>query len=373
MSQEQSKQQKRAKTKQKKKARIWIINAVATVAVLAGLAWTISAYLKIGTDSYTNAAQVETFVNPINARVSAYVNEIRFIEHQPVKEGDTLIVLDNREILTQLGQAQAALNTALANKVATQSSVRTVSNNVSTADYNARAARANIEATEARLKNTELNYKRYKNLLADEAITQQQYDQMEAEYQSQQSQLEALISQYNSAMNAKSTTTLSVEEIRSRLAVNDADIERAQNALEMAKLNLSYCYILAPHDGVMGRRTINEGQLLTMPGQQVATIVDNRTKWVTANFREKQMHHIAVGKRVKIKVDALQGKEYDMVVTAVSEATGARYAAIPVDNSTGNFVKVQQRIPVRLEFDKKYNSEDLEDLKAGMNVEVNVQ
>lgn len=359
--------------KKKSKLKVALLNFVAGIAILGGLIWAISSYLKIGTDDYTNAAQVETFVNPINARVSAYVKEIRFIEHQQVKAGDTLVVLDDREILTQVGQAEAAYQTALANKVATHNSVRTVSNNVGTADFNAEAAKANIAATEARLKNTELNYQRYKSLLADAAITRQQFDQMEAEYQSQSSQLAALKSQYQSALNAKGTSSLSVEEVKSRLAMNDADIQRAENALVMAKLNLSYCYILAPHDGVMGRRTINEGQLLAMPGQQVATIVDNRNKWVTANFREKQMHHIAVGNRVKIKVDALSGQEFDMTVAAISEATGARYSAIPVDNSTGNFVKVQQRIPVRLEFDRKYSFEDLEPLKTGMNVEVNVQ
>ncbi|MCZ2101034.1 MAG: HlyD family secretion protein [Chitinophagales bacterium] len=357
----------------KSKIKVFVLNFIAGVAILGGLVWAISAYLKIGTDSYTNAAQVETFVNPINARVSAYVKEIRFTEHQQVKAGDTLVILDNREIITQVGQAEAAYKTALANKVATQNSVRTVSNNVSTADFNANAAKANIEATEARLKNTELNYQRYKSLLADAAVTKQQFDQMEAEYQSQISQLAALKSQYQSAVNAKGTSSLSVEEVKSRLAMNDADIQRAENALEMAKLNLTYCYILAPHDGVMGRRVINEGQLLTMPGQQVATIVDNRSKWVTANFREKQMHHIAIGNKAKIKVDALGGQEFDMIITAISEATGARFSAIPVDNSTGNFVKVQQRIPVRMEFDEKYSFKDLEALKTGMNVEVNVQ
>lgn len=359
--------------KPKSKPIIKIINAVVLVAVLAGLWWAVKSYLNIGSDSYTNAAQVETFINPVNARVSAYIKEIRFIEHQKVKAGDTLIVLDDREILTQVGQAEAALNNALAAKNTTNSSVRTVTNNVNTADANVKAAKSNIDAAKARLWNIEQNYNRYKVLLKEEAITGQQYDQIVAEYEAQKAQIEALTSQYNSLLNAKSTTSLTVEEVKARIGQNDAEIQRAQNALDMAKLNLSYCYIVAPHDGIMGRRTVNEGQLLTMPGQQVATLVDDREKWVSANFREKQMHEIELGKTVKIKVDALNGKEYEMAVTAVSGATGARYAAVPVDNATGNFVKVQQRIPVRLEFTDKNAKEDLALLRAGMNVEVFVK
>lgn len=344
--------------KKKSKAKTTIINTVVLIAVLAGLWWVIKAYLKIGTDNYTNSAQVEAFVNPINTRVSAYIKEIRFVEHQQVKAGDTLIVLDDREIQTQLGQAEAAYKSALANRAATENSVRTAANNINTAD-------ANIDAAKARLWNMEQNYKRYEQLLKEEAVTGQQYDQIKAEYEAAKAQYEAMV-------NTKGTTALTVAEVKSRLAMNDAEIQRTENALNMARLNLSYCYILAPHDGVMGRRAVNEGQLLTMPGQQVATIVDSRTKWVSANFREKQMSHIAVGKNVQIKVDALDGKAYEGVIAAVSGATGARYAAIPVDNSTGNFVKVQQRIPIRIEFTDDNTPEALEALRTGMNVEVYV-
>ena len=125
--------------------------------------------------------------------------------------------------------------------------------------------------------------------------------------------------------------------------MNEADIKRAESALNMAKLNLSYSVITAPYDGVMGRRLINEGQLL-QPGQQVATIVLNDQKWVTANFLESQMPRISVGTKIKMKADALGGQEFEGKVTAISAATGARYSSVPVDNATENFVKVQQRI-----------------------------
>ncbi len=357
------------KTKQKKTK---IINILIVILVLGGLYFVVKSYFNVGNDKYTNAAQVESFINPINTRVSAYITEIRFVEHQYVKKGDTLLILDDREIQTQLGQAEAAYMSALASKNATSSSVKTATNNVNTVGANVQAAKANIEATKARLWNAEQNFNRYKNLLADEAVTRQQFDQIKTDFEAQKAQLEAQISQYQSVINSKTTSELSVNEVQSRLGMNDADIKRTQSALDMAKLNLSYTVITAPHDGIMGRRTVNVGQLLN-PSQQVGTIVDINNIWVTANYREKQMGNVQIGGLAKIQVDALGGKEFEGKITAVSGATGARYAAVPVDNSTGNFVKVQQRIPVRIEFTDKNKPEDLKLLRAGMNVEVNLK
>lgn len=357
------------KTKQKKTK---IINILIVILVLGGLYFVVKSYFNVGNDKYTNAAQVESFINPINTRVSAYITEIRFVEHQYVKKGDTLLILDDREIQTQLGQAEATYMSALASKNATSSSVKTATNNVNTVGANVQAAKANIEATKARLWNAEQNFNRYKNLLADEAVTRQQFDQIKTDFEAQKTQLEAQISQYQSVINSKTTSELSVNEVQSRLGMNDADIKRTQSALDMAKLNLSYTVITAPHDGIMGRRTVNVGQLLN-PSQQVGTIVDINNIWVTANYREKQMGNVQIGGLAKIQVDALGGKEFEGKITAVSGATGARYAAVPVDNSTGNFVKVQQRIPVRIEFTDKNKPEDLKLLRAGMNVEVNLK
>lgn len=349
-----------------------VINMVILVFVLIGLYWVVKSYFNVGNERYTNAAQVESFINPINTRVSAYIKEIRFVEHQYVKKGDTLLILDDREIQTQLGQAEAAYMAALASKNATSTSVRTASNNVNTLAANVEAAKANIEATKSQLWNAEQNFNRYQNLLKDEAVTRQQFDQVKTEYEARKAQLEAQVSQYQSVINSKTTSELSVSEVESKLGMNEAEIKRAENALEMAKLNLSYTVITAPHDGIMGRRTINVGQLLS-PSQQVATIVDIDNIWITANYREKQMEKVSIDGIARVKVDALGGKEFEGKVTAVSGATGARYAAVPVDNSTGNFVKVQQRIPVRIEFTENNKPEDLKLLRAGMNVEVTLK
>jgi membrane fusion protein (multidrug efflux system) len=362
-----------AKNEQKKKKSniAKLINLVVLVMVLGGLFWVVKSYFNFGNDKYTNAAQVESFINPINTRVSAYIKEIRFVEHQPVKKGDTLLILDNREILTQVGQAEAAYMAALASKNVTSQSVNTASNNVNTVGANVQAASAGIKAAKARLWNAEQNFNRYQNLLKDEAVTRQQFDQIKTEYEAQKAQLEVQIAQLQSVVNTKSSSELTVNEVKSRLGMNDAEIKRAENALEMAKLNLSYTVITAPHDGIMGRRSVNVGQLLN-PSQQVATIVDINNVWITANYRENQMENVKIGGLAKVTVDALGGKEFEGKITAISGATGARYSAVPVDNSTGNFVKVQQRIPVRIEFTDKNKIEDLKQLRAGMNVQVTI-
>lgn len=362
-----------AKNEQKKKKSNFakLINLVVLVIVLGGLFWVVKSYFNFGNDKYTNAAQVESFINPINTRVSAYIKEIRFVEHQPVKKGDTLLILDNREILTQVGQAEAAYMAALASKNVTSQSVNTASNNVNTVGANVQAASAGIKAAKARLWNAEQNFNRYQNLLKDEAVTRQQFDQIKTEYESQKAQLEVQIAQLQSVVNTKRSSELTVNEVKSRIGLNDAEIKRVESALEMAKLNLSYTVITAPHDGIMGRRSVNVGQLLN-PSQQVATIVDINNVWITANYRENQMENVKIGGLAKVTVDALGGKEFEGKITAISGATGARYSAVPVDNSTGNFVKVQQRIPVRIEFTDKNKIEDLKQLRAGMNVQVTI-
>lgn len=349
-----------------------LYNGIVLVIVLICLFFVGRSFYSIGNGRYTNASQVEAFINPLNTRVSAYIKEIRFVEHQYVKKGDTLLILDDREIQTQLGQAEATYMSALASKNATTTSIKTTENIVNTGSANVNVAKANIASAQAKLWNAEQNFKRYQNLLKDEAVTRQQFDQVKSDYQAQKAQLEMQISQYQAALNTKETNALSVNEAQAKIGVNDAEIKKSENALNMAKLNLSYTVITAPHDGIMGRRTVNVGQLLTT-SQQVATIVDINNIWITANYREKQMENVKVGRLATIKVDALNGQEFEGKVTAISGATGARYSAVPVDNSTGNFVKVQQRIPVRIEFTNNNQTEALKALRAGMNVEVTLQ
>lgn len=341
-----------------KKRKIIVVNTLTFLVVAFAFYWLLTQYFHIGDKDYTESAQVEEFINPINTRVSAYIKEIRFVEHQEVKAGDTLVILDDREIRTQVEQAEAAYLSALAAKNVTLSSMQTATNTIGVFD-------SNIQGAQARLWNAEQNQKRYENLLKVEAVTQQQFDQVSTEYQAAKSAYEALTKQ-------QITSRLSVSEIQTRLALNEADIKRTKAMLDMAELNLSYTVIKAPYDGTMGRRLINPGQLLNL-SQQLTTIVRQNEKWVTANFLESQMPDVEVGTVLTMTADAVRGQQFEGVVTAISAATGNRYSSIPTDNSTGNFVKVQQRIPVRIEFTKENTPEAVNRLKAGMNMNVQLK
>ncbi|HIB8180246.1 TPA: HlyD family secretion protein [Elizabethkingia anophelis] len=345
--------EEKKKANKKNKIRSTIANSIVFIILIVGFYWLVREYFHIGDKDYTEAAQVEEFINPVNTRVAGYIKEIKFIEHQQVKKGDTLLILDDREIQTQLGQAEAAYQNALAQRSATSSSVNTVSNNVNVME-------SNIAGAKARLWNAKQNLNRYKNLLAAEAVTRQQYDQIKTEYDAQKAAYETLV-------NQKQSANLSTTEVKSKLGINDAEIKRTKAALDMAKLNLSYTVITAPYDGVMGRRAISDGQLV-QAGQQIATIVLNGQKWVTANFLESQMPKIAIGKKIMMSADALGGQQFEGEVTAISAATGSRYSSVPTDNSTGNFIKVQQRIPVRIEFTSGNDKQKLNQLRAGMNM-----
>lgn len=346
------------KKQNKKKRSVKIANTIAFIAIAAVLVWAVRAFYHIGEQNFTNDAQVDAYVNPINARVGGYIKEIRFKEHQAVKKGDTLLIIDDRELKTQLIQAEAMLLSAQASKNMTSSSINTVGNG-------ANVMTANAEVVKAQLDNAEINFHRYEKLLQEKSVTQIQFDQVRTQY-------EALKAQYKALLSQREGSNLSTKEVSKRLDMNAAEIKRMEAALELAKINLAYTVIVAPYDGVVGRRAINAGQLI-QPGTPITTIIESNSKWITANFLERQMKNIQPGTKCTITVDALNDKEYEGKVTAISEATGARYSAIPVDNSTGNFVKVQQRIPVHIEFTNKNAKSDLELLRVGMSVELKIK
>ena len=171
---------------------------------------------------------------------------------------------------------------------------------------------------------------------------------------------DAIIRQKRAAQSQYTETT-------KKTASADALILRKEAELEMAQLNLSYTVVTAPYDGYMGRRTLEAGQLV-QAGQTMTYLVRGSDKWVTANYKETQIANIFIGQKVRIKIDALKNRIFHGTVTAISEATGSKYSLIPIDNSAGNFVKVQQRIPVRIQLDD-VSPKEMEHLRAGMMVE----
>ncbi len=339
-----------------RKFAIYLVNILLLAVIATGIVWAVKKYRGSDENLYTNDAQVEQYLNPINTRIPGYVQEVRFNEYQRVKKGDTLVIIDGSEYAIQVMQAEAAVLAANASREVSASSVITVSSNVAVAD-------ANISSAEARLLNAEKNYLRFRNLLADGAATQQQFDQITADYNS-------LLAQTQALKRERATTGLSAQETSKRVFVNEAEIKRTQATLALARLNLSYTVIVAPYDGVTGRRIIQEGQFVTA-GQNLITFARDADKWVIANYKESALPRLWVGREMVMRIDGLNGARICGRITSISEATGSRYSAIPVDNATGNFVKVEQRIPVRIDFlQDSSTAAKIRLLKAGLNVEV---
>lgn len=305
----------------------------------------------------TDDAQVEQYISPVNVKVSGYIREIRFTEHQHVRKGDTLLIIDDREYTIALQQAEASLMDA-------HSGRKVVGNTLNTASNSATVYDASIEEAELRVAKLQRDYDRYAKLLERKASTPIIVDQYKTELDMAKARVCALKRQRGAAHS-------SVSEVSQRQENAEAAILRAEATVNMARLNLSYTVVTAPADGCVGRRAIEEGQLVN-PGQTITTLIPDTRKWVIANFKETQMSRIHTGQTVEIYVDALPDKRFHGTVTAISSATGSKYSMIPTDNSAGNFVKIQQRIPVRIDFGNELSAEDNRRMAAGMMCEIKV-
>lgn len=344
---------KKRKQLRRLKIRNITLNTVCILLAFSGISWTVNYFWKYVNYEITNDAVVDQYITPVNIRVSGYISEVRFTEHQHVKAGDTLLILDDREYRIKLKDAEAALLDARASKDILSSGIRTSEVNVSVQE-------ANIAETKARLWQLEQDYRRYANLLAEESVSQQQYEQVKANYEAMQARYDALLRQKSAAQSQYSETSKKSGSVEAMILRKEAD-------LEMAQLNLSYTVVTAPFDGYMGRRTLETGQLV-QAGQTLSNLVRGDDKWITANYKETQISNIYIGQEVRIKVDAIDNRVFHGKVTAISEATGSKYSLVPTNNSAGNFIKVQQRIPVRIDLIDA-SPDDMNRLRAGMMVE----
>lgn len=341
----------------KQRMRQVITSAIGLAILLWALVKIVGIFIDYTTNESSNDAQIEQYISPVNLRASGYIKKIYFTEHQMVKKGDTLLVLDDREYLIRVMEAEAALKDAKAGANVMDATMQTTEKSASVYD-------ASIAEIEVRLAKLSKDIVRYRNLVERKAATPIQLEQLETEYAATRKKLEATRRQQKAAVSG-------VNEVQTRKANAAAAIERAEAALAMARLNLSYTVVLAPCDGQLGRRALEEGQMVNA-GQTITYIMPDTRKWVIANYKETQMENIKVGQKVRLTVDALSDKEFEGRVTAISGATGSKYSLVPTDNSAGNFVKIQQRIPVRIDF-TNISKEDNARLAAGMMVVVKAE
>lgn len=328
----------------------WIAGIVA-----AGLlVWGIITLVHLYSYEETDDAQVEAYINPITARVSGFIKEIRYDENQDVKKGDTLLVIDNREYQIQQEEAGAGLQNA-------REQVSVLESNVETAAKIAEVNKAQIAATKAKLVKAQQEFDRFTKLYEAESATKQQLENV-------QSALDVAWSDYQASLNNYLASLSKVNDSRSQISPVLSEIKRRELVLQRNKLDVSYTVVTAPYDGKMGKRTIQPGQQIQL-GQTLAYIVDKETGlWVVANFKETQLHNMHIGGGVEITTDAYPDRKIKGEILSLSPATGSRFSLLPPDNSTGNFVKIAQRIPVKIKIDNK--AADF--LSAGMNASVTV-
>ncbi|MTH14755.1 HlyD family secretion protein [Flavobacterium sp. LC2016-01] len=302
----------------------------------------------------TNDAQVESYINPVSARASGYITKVLFEEHQNVKKGDTLVILDNREYTYKVQEAEAVLEDAYAQINVLEAGINVAQTGIS-------VSKNQIASAKARLWQQKQDNLRYQKLLTEEAVTGQEYEQVKTRYDVAQND-------YNATENTLLSTQSRVQELKTRRALLNADIKRKEAILDLAKINLSYTVITSPYNGKTGRKQILEGQQVQL-GQPLVSIVNENEKWITANFKETQVNGFYIGQPVKITVDAISGKTFNGKIEAISASTGSKFSLLPADNSTGNFIKIIQRIPVKIVFE---NNKEIEEIKSGMNVTVTV-
>ena len=334
-----------------------IYNIFACILLLGAISWVCEKFIHLGNVEFTENAQVKQLIVPVNSRVQGYIKEVRFDEYQKVQKGDTLVIIEDAEYRYMVAQAEANLANAKTGKDAMHNVISTTTTNLSVSD-------ASIEEARIVFENAERNYKRFSTLYEQNAVTRQQYDDMNTAYLAAKARYDMLCRQKESVQSVS-------REQNTRLGQNEAGIKLAEAALELARLNLSYTVVLAPCDGYTGRKEIQQGQLI-QPGQTLVDVVDSQEKWIVANYKETQTANITEGCEVEIEVDAVPNHTFKGVVRSVSRATGASFSLMPQDNSSGNFVKIEQRIPVRIDFAEDNDAEAMERVSAGMNVECTV-
>jgi membrane fusion protein (multidrug efflux system) len=360
----------------------WLIAAVVILLLIGG--FFIWRYYSVRES--TDDAQIDGHINPISPRVTGTVVNVLHDDNEVVQAGTLLVELDPKDYQVAVDRARADLANAQANSTAANVGVpltqTTSSSQLVAADAGVIGAGRDIESAKARLNDAQSNFakvsadlKRMEMLIAKDEISHQQYDASVAAYNSAKANVEAATAAIASAESraaqaaAQAVGARTVPEqlkvTRARAGAASAEVQRAASALAQAELNLKYTKIVAPVTGVLSKRSVEPGQTV-QAGQPLFSIVNLDDIWTTANFKETQLRGMKVGQPAKIKVDAY-GREFSGTVESIGGATGARFSLLPPENATGNYVKVVQRIPVRIRFDK--DQDPNHQLRPGMSVE----
>ncbi|MEO8861900.1 MAG: HlyD family secretion protein, partial [Ginsengibacter sp.] len=330
-----------------KRSKVFLI--ILIVMLLLGAWFGISKYTYAQHHEETDDAQIQADISPVIPRVSGYVMGVKVKDNQLVRKGDTLLILDDRDLQLKVDQANAALATAKSNVDAARANTNAARSGIASSRAGVSTVDAQIAAAQINVTRTGQDYTRYANLIQDHSITQQQYEQALAAKETAEKQLQILQQQKNQASTQTGVVSSQSNATAQQVGVTQSMVKQREVEVEDARLNLSYAVITAPEDGRVSRVNVQEGQYL-QAGQAIFSIVHNTSLWVVANFKETQYKKMRVGQQVVVHADAFPKHDFEATLTSFSPATGAEFALLPPDNASGNFVKVVQRLPVKIEF-----------------------
>jgi membrane fusion protein, multidrug efflux system len=351
----------------KNKKKLLVIGSVLAAILTIGIIYFVNSAQFESTDN----AQLDADIIPIKTSVSGYIQVIHFKDNEHVKKGQLLITIDDTDLKTRVAQAEAALENAKSNLLSIQSNAHAFSQNADASSLSSASVEQNINSAKARLIKAQEDFNRVDNMYNAKAATKAQYDAAKADLDIYKAQLEGSVSQYKSAAMESQGVHSQADAQRSQITLAQALVKQREAELNLAKLQLSYAKIIATCDGIVTKRAVEEGQFITI-AQPLCSIIDNVNIWITANFKETQLNELQKGQEVNIKLDAFPDIELKGKVESFIGATGAKFSLLPPDNSTGNFVKIVQRVPVRIEItERPKNSESI--LLPGLSAFVKVK
>ena len=339
-------------TKKKSPVKIIVFVSLLTIGIFFG-------YKKINynlTHETTDNAQVETQIIPILPRISGYVKDLMVQDYDSVTTNQFLVELDDEEIQNQLLEMQA-------DSLQTVSEITNAKATLQSARVALSVNKGNIEVGKVKMQQALNEYNRNKNLSADQAITQKQLDDSKYNYET----AEKLFNNNNNDLAAAESK---IPVLIAAVEKSEASLKIKSAKIQQTRLKLTYTKIFAPVSGKIGKKNITEGQFV-QAGTPLFSIVNDSMYWVTANFKENQIKNLFVGKQVSLRIDAFPDEKITGTIESISDATGAKFALLPPDNSSGNFVKVTQRVPVKIKFNDLDKYKPI--LRAGLSVFVSAE
>ena len=318
----------------------------------------------------TDNAQIEGNTAPVLARVAGYVQQVGIEDYAAVQRGQELITVDPQEYEVALQQAEADYQQTLADIQTARADLQNAQASFRNVQQNLKVTQSNANVQQLRVSKAANDLKRDENLYKGQSLTQKQLEDSRNNSEVQTLQFDANVQQIGLAKTSEAVAQATIAKAQANILKAQALLKVKQAAIDNAKLRLGYAKITAPIAGKIGKKNVVVGQYV-QPGQNLFTIVNDSTFWVVANFKETQLQHMRVGQPVDVKIDAYPDLEVKGKIVSLSEATGAKFALLPADNASGNFVKVTQRVPVKIEIENPAKYKDL--LRAGLSTDVAVK